>query len=183
MRYATLAYLSMLWQVAMYRGMTLERYMTYRSESLRGITARYNKCEESMHDVLAFAQKMLYEDMSNYLKLLSHVAPAAADKVGDTGGAPSSMDVECMKCEKLKRLCDQAKAESANKGMRITEMESELARLRADVRRERWQDRGELFCGRDRERDSGWDTVRKTVRATTPGERTAAAPRGGGVGS
>ena len=71
---ATLAYINILWQVAMYRGMTLERYMTYRSESLRGITARYNKCEESMHDVLAFAQKMLYEDMSNYLKLLSHVA-------------------------------------------------------------------------------------------------------------
>lgn len=48
----------------MYRNMTLERFMIYRSESLRQITTEYNKCTETMDVVLGVAQKTLFADMS-----------------------------------------------------------------------------------------------------------------------
>jgi hypothetical protein len=49
---STLAYLDMLWQVVMYRDITLEKYSVYHDENPRGITTRYNKGEERLDDVL-----------------------------------------------------------------------------------------------------------------------------------
>ena len=50
---ATRAYLGILWQAALFRGMTLDRYLVYRNESLRTMTERYNAGAASMDVVLA----------------------------------------------------------------------------------------------------------------------------------
>ena len=129
---ATLAYINMLWQVSMYRGMTLDRYMTYRNESLREITT---------------------------LKFL--VIPVGADKAaGEASAASASTDVECWKCDKLKRELENVKGECVNKGQRIATFDAEIGRLKGGglVRRERGgYERAEVFHRdeRDRDRDRG----------------------------
>jgi hypothetical protein len=84
---ATLAYLAMLWQVAMYCGMTLKKYTVYRDESLRGITTIHNQNEQHMDDVFSFAQRALYDDMSQFVKLYTHAAPSTTETADETNGS------------------------------------------------------------------------------------------------
>ena len=84
--------------------MTLDHYMTYHNESLHEITT---------------------------LKLL--VIPVVTDKAaGETSVVSSSTDVECWKCDKLKRELENVKVEYVNKGKRIVTLDSEIGRLRDD---------------------------------------------------
>ena len=68
---ATLTYLGMLWQVALYRGMTLDRYLVYRNESLRTMTERYNLDEESMDDVHSLAEGVVTTLVARYTQALT----------------------------------------------------------------------------------------------------------------
>jgi hypothetical protein len=99
----TLAYLGMLWQVAMYHGMTLEKYTVYHDERLRAITTIYNQGEQHMDDVLAFARRAFYADMSQFVKLYSHAVPSSIETAGETKGATgASTEDEGDKYEVLK---------------------------------------------------------------------------------
>jgi len=188
---ATLAYLGMLWQVAMYRGMTLKKYTVYRDESLRAITTIYNQGERHMDDVLATAQRALYEDMSQYVKLYTHDPPAVLDTTGESKGAPGAgAEAEGDKYEALMLKYTELRRDHTARGKRVSELETETARLRRDLRdrseyglhRHRGgRDRG----GRDRERDGAraWDTERNSggergreKRQSSPTEGAGAEP-------
>ena len=68
--------------------MTLKKYTVYHGENLRGITTIYNQGDQHMDDVLAFAQRALYDDMSQFVKLYTHAAPSVIKTAGETNGAP-----------------------------------------------------------------------------------------------
>ena len=87
--------------------------------------------------------------------------PAGADKAaGEASAASASTDVECWKCDKLKRELENVKGECVNKGQRIATFDAEIGRLKGGglVRRERGgYERAEVFHRdeRDRDRDRG----------------------------
>ena len=154
---AALAYLNMLWQVAMYRNMTLERFMIDRSESLRQITTEYNKCTETMDVVLGGAQKTLYADMSTFAKV--YAGPSVAfNKAAAEPGAMMLLDPgpSCVKCVELKKSCEDLKAENVARGKRINILEEENGKLRKEIRKEantrpERRDRDDLFRRNDRD--------------------------------
>jgi hypothetical protein len=132
---ATLAYLGMLWQVAMYRGMTLKKYTMYRDESLRSITTLYNEGEQPMNDVLATAQRALYADMSQYVKLYASAPPSAIETAGESKVAPAAVaEAEGDKYDALLLRYTQLRADHTARGKRVSELEAETSRLRRDLR-------------------------------------------------
>ena len=132
---ATLAYLGMLWQVAMYRGMTLKKYTMYRDESLRSITTLYNEGEQHMNDVLATAQRALYDDMSQYVKLYANAPPSVIETAGERKVAPTAVaEVEGDKYDALLLKYTQLRVDHTARGKRVSELEAETSRLRRDLR-------------------------------------------------
>ena len=175
-----LAYLNMLWQVAMCRNMTIERFMIYRGESLRQITTEYNKCTETMDVVLVVVQKTLYVDMSTFSKVYV-VRPVAFNKAAAEAGSMMIMEPGCVKYTEVKKRCDDLKTENVDRGKCITTLEEENGKLRKELRKEvnarpDHRDRDELFRRNDREpsrdhrdKDHGrWDRPRAQTTDPTP---------------
>ena len=121
---AALAYLQTLHYVSTYQGMTLDRFLMYRNESLREIIQAYNKdgAGGSLDPVLKVAIGTLNNDLVNFRKLFAGLA--SVDKVTPT---PSS----CAGCDKSKKQYDEAKSEIVNKAKRIAVLEEQIAKLKA----------------------------------------------------
>jgi flagellar motility protein MotE (MotC chaperone) len=121
---AALAYLQTLHYVSTYPGMTLDRFLMYRNESLREIITSYNKdgAGGSLDPVLKSAIVTLNNDLVNFRKLFAGLAPV--DKAVLTTSA-------CLNCDKFKKQYEEAKSESANKTNRIASLEKQIARLEA----------------------------------------------------
>jgi hypothetical protein len=185
---ATLAYLGMLWQVAMYRGMTLKKYTMYRDESLRPITTLYNEGEQHMNDVLATAQRALYADMSQYVKLYANAPPSAIKTAGERKVAPTAVaEAEGDKYDALLLKYTQLRVDHTARGKRVSELEAETSRLRRDLRERSenglYRQRGGR--GRERERDGSrsWDSERhgggeraRAKREASPADVAGAEP-------
>jgi len=62
-----------------------------------------------MDNVLAIAQKALYDDMSQFLKRYAHAEPPTIERAVETGVTPETVSE---KCEQLKKMCDVLKAEN-----------------------------------------------------------------------
>jgi hypothetical protein len=168
---ATLAYLNMLWQVGLTRGMTAESYHGYRQESHREMTRTYNKGGVSMDAVLTEAMKTLHSDMSSFIKTPGSRIPAA-DKP-DAEAAPMNIDNDCAKCEKLKKHLEQMRAECHNKGKTIATLEADLVRLRSGGLGRR---NGGGFYDRDFARKEDRDRSRDQDRGRQPELRRSAGP-------
>jgi hypothetical protein len=72
-----------------------------------------------MDDVLAFAQRALYDDMSQFVKLYAHAAPADIETAGETNGAPgASAEAEDDKYEAPRLKYTQLKLAPPSRGAR-----------------------------------------------------------------
>jgi hypothetical protein len=88
-----------------------------------------------MDDVLAFAQRALYDYMSQFVKLYTHAAPSVIETAGETNGAPgASVESEGDKYEAPRLKYTQLKLDHADWGKRMSELETETARLRRELR-------------------------------------------------
>jgi hypothetical protein len=177
----------------MYRGMTLKKYTMYRDESLRSITTLYNEGEQHMNDVLATAQRALYADMSQYVKLYANAPPSAIETAGERKVAPAAVaEAEGDKHDALLLKYTQLRVDHTVRGKHVSELEAETSRLRRDLRdrseyglhhQRGGRDRG----GRDRERERdgnrGWDAERngggeraRAKREASPADVAGAEP-------
>jgi hypothetical protein len=105
-----------------------------RDESLRGITTIHNQGEQHMDDVLAFAERALYDDISQFVKLYTHVVPSAIETVGETNGAPGvRAEDEGDKYEALRLKYTQLKVDHTARVKRMSELETETACLRREL--------------------------------------------------
>ena len=89
---------------------------------------------------------------------------------------PTIIANECTKCERLKKLLEEVKAECVNKDRRITTLETENGRPKTSSQTHRdGGERDDLFHrddrdqGRDQERRS-WDRHRAAVQPPPPEE-------------
>ena len=103
---------------------------TYHQEIHREITRIYNKDDMSMDTLLTGVMKTLYSDMSTFIKT-THLPRLVADNVSvEVGETPMIMDNDYVKCEKMKKQCEQLRVENTTRGKVITTLESEFGRLK-----------------------------------------------------
>jgi hypothetical protein len=112
-----------------------QEYTMYRDESLRSITTLYNEGEQHMNDVLATAQRALYADMSQYVKLYANAPPSAIETAGERKVAPAAVaEAEGDKYDALLLKYTQLRVDHTARGKRVSELEAETSRLRRDLR-------------------------------------------------
>jgi hypothetical protein len=107
----------------------------YRDESLRSITTLYNEGEQHMNDVLATAQRALYDDMSQYVKLYANAPPSAIKTAGERKVTPTAVaEAEGDKYDALLLKYTQLRVDHTARGKRVSELEAETSRLCRDLR-------------------------------------------------
>jgi hypothetical protein len=126
--------------------------------------------------VLAFAQRALYDDMPQFVKLYAHAAPAAIETTGETNGAPgASAEAEDDKYEATRLKYTQRKLDpAAGASAGASSKQRRRVCAASSVSEYGWHRHrgGRERGGRERERDGSrpWDAERNLGWGARPRE-------------